>query len=377
MAEIVLESLTKRYTDGSLAVDALNLQIRDGEFVVLVGPSGCGKSTTLNMLAGLESISSGRILIDGLDVTHRSSQERDIAMVFQSYALYPHMSVRDNIAFPLKVAKLSKAEQAEKVARAAEILDLTQQLDRKPQQLSGGQRQRVAMGRAIVRSPKAFLMDEPLSNLDAKLRVKMRTQIASLQKQLGTTTVYVTHDQTEAMTLGQRVVLMRRGVVQQVDAPRVLYAEPANLFVAGFMGSPAMNFVSGRIEEGVLRSCLGEQVLDAAVMHKLAGSSSKRDIILGIRPEALQLAEAEGDGPTFSQRVENVELVGADIYAHVSLENALKTGELHPDVEPTHVLVVRLAADAAVQAGALLRLRVDAKKLVLFDAQTGRNVLSA
>ena len=257
MAEIVLDKVSKRYPDGAVAVSEVDLHIADGEFVILVGPSGCGKSTTLNMIAGLEDITSGELRIGGERVNERPPGARDIAMVFQSYALYPHMTVRQNMAFPLKLAKLDRATIAAKVARAAEILDLTEHLDRKPARLSGGQRQRVAMGRAIVRDPKAFLLDEPLSNLDAKLRVQMRAEVAALQRRLGTTTVYVTHDQTEAMTLGDRVVVMNAGVVQQVGAPQDLYDHPDNLFVAGFIGSPAMNLVPGTVENWQVRTPLG------------------------------------------------------------------------------------------------------------------------
>ncbi|HSL06919.1 MAG TPA: sn-glycerol-3-phosphate ABC transporter ATP-binding protein UgpC, partial [Pseudonocardiaceae bacterium] len=257
MAEIVLDGVTKRFPDGALAVSEVDLEVADGEFVILVGPSGCGKSTTLNMIAGLEDITSGELRIGGERVNEKAPKDRDIAMVFQSYALYPHMTVRENMAFPLKLAKMDKQTIARKINDAAEVLDLTEHLDRKPANLSGGQRQRVAMGRAIVRNPKAFLMDEPLSNLDAKLRVQMRTELSRLQKRLGTTTIYVTHDQTEAMTLGDRVVVMRGGVVQQVGAPQYLYAHPANLFVAGFIGSPAMNFLPATVTEGALQTALG------------------------------------------------------------------------------------------------------------------------
>jgi multiple sugar transport system ATP-binding protein len=239
MAEIALSGLTKRYPDGTEAVKDMNLKIDDGEFLILVGPSGCGKSTALRMIAGLEDISDGELRIGGEVVNERAPKDRDIAMVFQNYALYPHMSVRDNMGFALKLAKVDKAEIDRRVEQAAEVLDLKQHLDRKPANLSGGQRQRVAMGRAIVRDPAAFLMDEPLSNLDAKLRVQMRTEVARLQDRLGTTTVYVTHDQTEAMTLGDRVAVMRAGVVQQVGTPQELYEQPVNIFVAGFIGSPA------------------------------------------------------------------------------------------------------------------------------------------
>lgn len=254
MAEIILEGVTKRFPDGALAVKDVDLEIADGEFVILVGPSGCGKSTTLNMIAGLEDITEGTLRIGDRVVNDLAPKERDVAMVFQSYALYPHMNVRENMGFPLRLAKVDKATIEAKVTEAARILDLTEHLDRKPANLSGGQRQRVAMGRAIVRDPKAFLMDEPLSNLDAKLRVQMRTQISRLQRRLATTTVYVTHDQTEAMTLGDRVVVMRQGLVQQIGTPAELYDLPRNIFVAGFIGSPAMNFVNATLEDGALRS---------------------------------------------------------------------------------------------------------------------------
>src|SRR5829696_1088093 len=285
MAEIVLDRVTKSYANGATAVKDLSVTIADGEFIILVGPSGCGKSTTLNMIAGLEDISSGELRIGGERVNEKAPKDRDIAMVFQSYALYPHMTVRQNIAFPLTLAKVKKADITTKVEETAKILDLTALLDRKPAQLSGGQRQRVAMGRAIVRDPKAFLMDEPLSNLDAKLRVQMRTQVARIQQQLGTTMVYVTHDQTEAMTLGDRVAVMRAGIIQQVDTPRRLYEDPANLFVAGFIGSPAMNFIPARLEEGKVRLPFGDVPIPAGV------DSKKRDVIAGIRPEHFEDAQ--------------------------------------------------------------------------------------
>ena len=248
MAEIVLDGVTKRFADGFEAVKKMSLDVADGEFIVLVGPSGCGKSTALRMIAGLEDITEGELKIGDRVVNQLAPKERDIAMVFQNYALYPHMTVRENMAFPLKLAKAPQEEIDQKVGEAASTLDLTEHLDRKPANLSGGQRQRVAMGRAIVRDPKAFLMDEPLSNLDAKLRVQLRTEVARIQSRLGTTTVYVTHDQTEAMTLGDRVAVMRSGVLQQVGAPAELYNNPKNLFVAGFMGSPAMNFMPGELQ---------------------------------------------------------------------------------------------------------------------------------
>src|SRR4051812_9983236 len=288
MAEIVLDHVSKSYGDGATAVSDLSLTIADGEFIILVGPSGCGKSTTLNMIAGLEDITSGELTIGGERVNEKAPKDRDIAMVFQSYALYPHMTVRQNIAFPLTLAKMAKADIAQKVDETAKILDLTGLLDRRPSQLSGGQRQRVAMGRAIVRHPKAFLMDEPLSNLDAKLRVQMRGEIARLQKRLGTTTVYVTHDQTEAMTLGDRVVVMHGGIAQQIGTPTELYERPANLFVAGFIGSPAMNFFPATLTSVGLDLSFGEVTLAPEIQQAIAQHPKPDNIIVGVRPEHIQ-----------------------------------------------------------------------------------------
>src|SRR3954466_7807799 len=258
MANIQLKDVTKRYPDGFEAVKHMDLDINDGEFMILVGPSGCGKSTALRMIAGLEDITDGQMIIGNEVVNDRAPRDRDIAMVFQNYALYPHMTVRDNMGFALKLAKVDKAEIDRRVEEAARLLDLQAHLDRKPANLSGGQRQRVAMGRAIVRDPQAFLMDEPLSNLDAKLRVQMRTEVARIQQRVGTTTVYVTHDQTEAMTLGDRVAVMRAGVIQQVASPKTLYEDPANLFVAGFIGSPAMNFLPATVEGDMIKLPFGD-----------------------------------------------------------------------------------------------------------------------
>src|SRR6476661_5354222 len=287
MAEIVLEHITKRFPDGSLAVNDFNLNIADGEFVILVGPSGCGKSTTLNMIAGLEDITSGELLIGGQVVNTKSPKDRDIAMVFQSYALYPHMTVRENMGFALKLAKTPQATITQKVDEAARVLDLTQLLDRRPANLSGGQRQRVAMGRAIVRDPAAFLMDEPLSNLDAKLRVQMRTEIQRLQHELGTTTMYVTHDQVEAMTMGDRVAVMRDGRLVQLDTPQVLYDRPADLFVAGFIGSPAMNFVRAHLEgsNGTLLASFGSTTLELPerALPPAVARDRSSDVIIGLR----------------------------------------------------------------------------------------------
>ena len=315
MAEIILDHITKRFPDGALAVDDFNLDIADGEFVILVGPSGCGKSTTLNMIAGLEDITSGELRIGGQVVNKKTPKDRDIAMVFQSYALYPHMTVRQNMGFALKLAKTPQATINEKVEEAARILDLTQHLDRKPANLSGGQRQRVAMGRAIVRDPAAFLMDEPLSNLDAKLRVQMRTEVSRIQRRLGTTIVYVTHDQTEAMTLGDRVAVMRTGLLQQVGSPKELYDTPVNLFVAGFIGSPSMNFMAGTLEEGVLRTGLGDFRLSGSVRQAMAGSGAGRDVIVGMRPEDFEDASlvpttSAGSGITFPASIDVLESLG-------------------------------------------------------------------
>src|ERR671938_952313 len=274
MAEIQLRDVTKRYPDGTEAVKHADLEVGGGEFMILVGPSGCGKSTALRMIAGLEDISDGELIIGGELVNDLPPKDRDIAMVFQNYALYPHMTVRENMGFALKLAKTDKAEIDRKVEEAARILDLEPHLDRKPANLSGGQRQRVAMGRAIVRDPKAFLMDEPLSNLDAKLRVQMRAEVSRIQDRLGTTTVYVTHDQTEAMTLGDRVAVMRAGVLQQVDTPMELYNNPVNLFVAGFIGSPAMNFMPATVEGDFVKLPMVDAPLDSKTREALSGAST-------------------------------------------------------------------------------------------------------
>ncbi|WP_326602001.1 ABC transporter ATP-binding protein [Rhodococcus sp. PD04] len=386
MAEIVLDKVTKEYPDGARAVSDVDLEIADGEFIILVGPSGCGKSTTLNMIAGLEDISDGELRIAGERVNERAPKDRDIAMVFQSYALYPHMSVRDNIAFPLTLAKVPKDEIGRKVDEAARILDLTQHLDRKPANLSGGQRQRVAMGRAIVRSPKAFLMDEPLSNLDAKLRVQMRTEIARLQKRLGTTTVYVTHDQTEAMTLGDRVVVMRGGLVQQVGAPQELYDHPQNLFVAGFIGSPSMNFVPGQIENGSIRTSFGEFRLPDERWETVRRNNPSREVVVGIRPEhfedadLLDPAQREA-GVTFSAEVDVLESMGSDKFAYFSTEgpgvHSKDLDELAADAGAdmsAESLVARLSVESQATKGGTVQLWFDPAKIALFDQETGANV---
>ena len=302
------------------AVDQLNLHVEDGEFLVLVGPSGCGKSTSLRMLAGLEDVNQGRILIGDRDVTDVQPKDRDIAMVFQNYALYPHMSVADNMGFALKIAGINKAEIRQRVEEAAKILDLTEYLDRKPKALSGGQRQRVAMGRAIVRQPQVFLMDEPLSNLDAKLRVQTRTQIASLQRRLGVTTVYVTHDQTEALTMGDRIAVLKDGILQQVGTPREMYDIPANVFVAGFIGSPAMNLGTFKLENGAAQIGDARMPIARDIIDGLT-ADDKGEITIGFRPEALELTSAT-DPSALSVQVNIVEELGSDAYVYGSLKTA-------------------------------------------------------
>ncbi|WP_227997641.1 ABC transporter ATP-binding protein [Nocardia australiensis] len=309
MATVTFDSATRLYPGSTTpAVDQLDLEIADGEFLVLVGPSGCGKSTSLRMLAGLEEVNGGRILIGANDVTHAEPKERDIAMVFQNYALYPHMTVAENMGFALKLAKVAKAEKEKRVLEAAKLLDLEPYLDRKPKALSGGQRQRVAMGRAIVRQPQVFLMDEPLSNLDAKLRVQTRTQIAQLQRRLGTTTVYVTHDQVEAMTMGDRVAVLKDGLLQQCATPRDLYRDPANVFVAGFMGSPAMNLFTLPVADGAV-SLNGHPL---PVPRSVAGAA-EGSVVVGIRPEHFELG---GDGAGIELEVDVVEELGSDAYIY-------------------------------------------------------------
>jgi multiple sugar transport system ATP-binding protein len=388
VADIVLDHVTKRFADGTTAVDDANLNITDGEFVILVGPSGCGKSTCLNMMAGLEDVTEGEIRIGGRVVNQLAPKDRDIAMVFQSYALYPHMTVRENMAFGLKLAHLDRAEIGRKVDRAAELLELNGLLDRKPANLSGGQRQRVAMGRAIVRSPQAFLMDEPLSNLDAKLRVQMRTTVARLQNQLGTTTVYVTHDQTEAMTLGDRVAVMRAGVIQQVGTPEELYERPGNLFVAGFIGSPAMNFLPGTLEDGHLHTALGDVALPAEVRAKVQRSGGGRDLILGIRPEHFEDAALvngrRAEGLTFSAVVDVLESLGADKYAYFRLRGPRATAqeleELAADAGAndapggTDQVVARLDPASRAREGQRLQLWFDPGKLHLFNPGNGAHL---
>jgi len=345
------------------AVDALNLHIEDGEFLVLVGPSGCGKSTSLRMLAGLEDVNAGRILIGDRDVTDVQPKDRDIAMVFQNYALYPHMTVADNMGFALKIAGTPKAEIRTRVEEAAKILDLSQYLDRKPKALSGGQRQRVAMGRAIVRQPQVFLMDEPLSNLDAKLRVQTRTQIASLQRRLGVTTVYVTHDQVEAMTMGDRVAVMKDGILQQVDSPLRLYDQPKNLFVAGFIGSPAMNLIEGTVVNGGIK--VGDYTVPVP-REWLAKAAGEDKLTLGIRPENFNISEA---GQGIGLDVAVVEELGADAFLYGTL-----TG-LDEDARLTaQQIVARISSRRPPSRGATVRLTADAEHFHVFSTKTGERL---
>jgi multiple sugar transport system ATP-binding protein len=400
MAEIVLDDVTKIYGEGVRAVSDLNIEIADGEFIVLVGPSGCGKTTALRMVAGLESISGGTIRIGEKVVNAVPPKERDIAMVFQSYALYPHMSVYDNMAFGLKLRKLAKEEIDRRVREAADILGLTEFLERKPKALSGGQRQRVAMGRAIVREPKAFLMDEPLSNLDAKLRVQMRSEIARIQHELGVTTLYVTHDQVEAMTMGDRVAVIRKGVLQQVDTPQYLYEHPNNLFVAGFIGSPSMNLVEADLSlaDGKSSVTFAGQTLsipDGAISERsaLKAFDGKR-VILGIRPEDMEDASLMSDAPAdrrIAAPVVLLEALGADVVAHVTVaappvmtedvkelahdvgaeavenvERAASTGE--------STFLARLSPRTAAKQGQPVELVVDTERLHFFDPETGQGI---
>ena len=406
MSRIVLDGITKTYPDGTVAVRSLELDVGDGELLVLVGPSGCGKTTALRMVAGLEEVTQGTIYIDGRPVNDVEPRHRDIAMVFQSYALYPHLSVYDNIAFSLKYRKIAKPEIRRRVAEAARILELEEHLQRKPRQLSGGQRQRVAMGRAIVRQPRAFLMDEPLSNLDAKLRVQMRGEIARLQRALGITTIYVTHDQTEAMTLGTRVAVISRGVLQQVAPPQELYKEPANLFVAGFIGSPAMNLLEARLERadggpdvvfGGHRLRVPQQVVrDHPALERYLG----RGVVMGIRPENLEDASLVHDADPESVIELPVELreeLGSEVHVHCGIGEHSAPADAKADADAADtrtdtgtaeaaaaaaetlrktLLVARMDPRTAVREGEAAKVAVDLSALHFFDPDTGQRVAS-
>jgi multiple sugar transport system ATP-binding protein len=389
LAEITIRSVTKEYPNGHVAVDGVDLDVADGELLVLVGPSGCGKSTLLRMVAGLEEVTAGQITIGGRDVTDAAPKDRDIAMVFQSYALYPNRTVRGNIAYPLKLAKLPSQEVDRRVAEAARLLQLESVLDRRPAQLSGGQRQRVAMGRAIVRQPYAFLMDEPLSNLDAKLRVQMRAEIARLQRDLGVTTIYVTHDQVEAMTMGSRVAVLHGGRIQQVDTPRALYERPVNLFVASFMGSPPMNLYRARLSAegdstsavfGRHRLPLDERLASRPEIRAWVG----REVVLGIRPEALEDASFDADAPperVIELRVELVEALGAELLVHSAIDaTTVQDGTSFDGAEEAHgpaMLVARLSPRSRIEAGDTVKLTVDLGQLHLFDPASGLSLTDA
>ncbi|MCK6210968.1 sn-glycerol-3-phosphate ABC transporter ATP-binding protein UgpC [Georgenia sp. EYE_87] len=391
MASITLDNIVKTYPDGFTAVKGIDLDIADGEFVILVGPSGCGKSTLLRMIVGLEDISSGELRIGDEVVNDKAPRDRDLAMVFQNYALYPHLTVYENIAFPLRLAKgkFSEEEIDAKVRRASTLLELDEHLDRKPANLSGGQRQRVAMGRAIVREAQAFLFDEPLSNLDAKLRGQMRTEIARLQRALATTTVYVTHDQTEAMTLGDRVAVLRRGELQQVASPRGLYDQPVNLFVAGFIGSPPMNFLPGEVRGDVLHLPLVDVPLDDRLRRAVG---DRELVIVGVRPDAFLDAETMGPGPgdgragrgegvRFEADIDVTEWMGEVLYAYVPFEthDAVrgKLEELDRDLDGEGMrtqMIVALESMSRIREGDRAELWFDPSSMHVFDPESGDNL---
>ena len=392
MARVSLVDVTKRYGDDREAVSGVSLEIADGELVVMVGPSGSGKSTALRMIAGLEEITSGEIWIGDQLVNGLPPRDRDIAMVFQNYALYPQMTVRDNMGFALQLARMPKAQIDAKVREAAAALELEELLDRKPGQLSGGQRQRVAMGRAIVRQPQAFLMDEPLSNLDAKLRVQTREEIAELQQRLAVTTVYVTHDQTEALTLGDRIAVLRGGRLQQFGSPEELYLRPANLFVAGFIGSPAMNFMAGTLGDGFIFLPFARLPLDQRLMSAFEQRRGAREVIVGVRPEDLEVVDANGNGEglRFDAQVDSVESTGADLYVHARVQGGLADSE-HLEAlvdgdggavrsrarDGAARLVARLDPATGARSGGRLTLRAATDQIYLFDAASGRSLAGA
>jgi multiple sugar transport system ATP-binding protein len=389
VAAVTLSQVRKIFANGVEAVRGIDLEIADGEFVVLVGPSGCGKTTALRLIAGLERLSSGQIYIGERDVSALAPGDRDVAMVFQNYALYPHMSVARNLSFGLRARGVPKAEQERRVREIAAILEIEQLLDRKPRMLSGGQRQRVAMGRAVVRQPQAFLMDEPLSNLDARLRVQMRAEIIRIQSEFATTTVYVTHDQVEAMTMGHRVAVLNQGEVQQFDTPKQLYKRPANAFVARFMGNPPMNIVAGRLtqDEGRLCCRIGESVLvvssEAANRHPQLQHYLEQDLLVGIRPEALSLAPPDELDPTvLNGSVELAEGLGSETLIHIQLDGPRAESEASavgdngsaPLAEPSARLTGRFASSASAAPGDRIGLSVDLDLLHFFDSSTGQSL---
>ena len=386
MAAITMEHLVKKYDDGFPAVNDISIDVADGEFLILVGPSGCGKSTLLRMVVGLEDITSGDLNINGVRVNDKQPRDRNLSMVFQNYALYPHLSVYENIAFPLRLSKgqFSEEEIDRKVREAADTLDLNEHLERKPANLSGGQRQRVAMGRAIVRDADAFLFDEPLSNLDAKLRGQMRTEIAQLQRRMGITSIYVTHDQTEAMTLGDRVAVLKRGQLQQIASPRELYEQPVNLFVAGFIGAPSMNFIPARIEGGTFRTPIGDIEVPERVRARLSGAPEL--VLLGLRPEHFEDAkfvdEAKvGHGTMFDAEFTHTEWLGNQQYGYIhyqqddTVQHKLNelAQELDADEMPAQV-VVSLDASSRIRGGSNSKIWLDSRRMHVFNPETGENL---
>ena len=380
MATVSMDKVNKVYENGFHAVKDLNLDIADGEFMVLVGPSGCGKTTALRMVAGLEDITSGILLIGGKEANDETPKERDIAMVFQNYALYPHMTVGENIGFALKLRHTPKDQLKAKVNEAADILGLTDWLDRKPGQLSGGQRQRVAMGRAIVREPSVFLMDEPLSNLDAKLRVQMRAEVARIQRRMGVSTIYVTHDQVEAMTMGDRVTVMRDGTLQQVATPQTLYDNPDNIFVAAFIGSPAQNLYDATVGEGAQSVKLGSQEVDlpeAVVLKRPAlRAYAGKDVVVGMRPEHLRAESAGSTGPKLTGDVELVEALGSELVVHFTIDAHRVIAEGAFDKDEAAAVrsgegVARVEAKTPVKPGDKMTFSVDIEDMQFFDPQTG------
>ncbi|MFT4469279.1 ABC transporter ATP-binding protein [Arthrobacter sulfonylureivorans] len=385
MASITLQNLVKQYGDGFPAVNDVSIDIEDGEFIILVGPSGCGKSTLLRMIVGLEDITSGDLLIDGQRVNEKAPRDRNLAMVFQNYALYPHLTVFENIAFPLRLAKGKHTEDEIRklVTDAAKTLELTDHLERKPGNLSGGQRQRVAMGRAIVRQADAFLFDEPLSNLDAKLRGQMRSEISQMQRRLGVTSVYVTHDQTEAMTLGDRVAVLKKGILQQIASPRELYEQPVNLFVAGFIGSPSMNFLPATLEGSVLKTPIGNIPVTE---DKARAAEGKRVVLVGLRPEFFEDASLveehkKDKGSTFTAELTHTEWLGNEQYGYINFDPDPEVRELlnslAADMDADELrpqIVVTLDAASRIRGGRSAELWLDTRKMHLFDPETGENL---
>jgi multiple sugar transport system ATP-binding protein len=378
MAGIEFDHVSKRFPDGTVAVDDIELTVNDGEFMIFVGPSGCGKTTALRMVAGLEEITSGEIRIGGRVVNDLEPPDRDIAMVFQNYALYPHMSVEDNISFPLRMQRINKTEMKSRAREVADLLGIGDLLRRKPRELSGGQRQRVAMGRAIIRHPQAFLMDEPLSNLDAKLRVQMRAELVKLHRRLGVTTIYVTHDQTEAMTLGQRVAVLSKGVIQQVDEPQGLYRRPANTFVASFIGSPPMNFIRGRLSGEAVELGPYRIELPAALRGKLRANGGS-DVLVGLRPEEFEDVRVDGVGgaTVMPALIEITEQLGPETYAYFRVDGLAVVEIGDRPVELAGALSARLDPRTRAAAGERLNLSVNADGLHLFDPETGQSLVAA